>query len=482
MQIYSLNLNNKSDNKIPCKNTTKNSLSFDGALTRLAEKSPNVSPGLMRAMNGIYKRDKGIVGVFPPEFVASIKTNLQNTNSSKSISQCIQETKDVFAEVARLFNQIEKSSIANTERQIQKINFNKYIKLLREKLQIMFSPNYIKSIRLNSRIKKRTAPDKKIIKDIEKKASLILENGLNHSKVISENTKVIVKRLDDGKIGTAYKISFIDRNHNKLFKDKVIKYYKNLNDLNVINIDLALKEFELVKGNYDKAASAISKMYDILIKRGLEKGINLKEAALSQIAKFRNTNRDEYISILKERFQKQLPKIESVHGVNKEANIGNYVRKNSGHGLQHSDLIEYFYTDLNNNYALLDFSDSKTLGPISKVVDYESLGVRPEDNVMLSKFYNYVDGRMIDYGGFKVSNQTLANNKVARRVYKIIKHINLKDPQQTLNARILKYNEIYSKAIDNAISQSSDVILGLNEARALIPENKQYLLYGKNNL
>ncbi len=459
-------------------NNKTESIAFKGALTRIAQKTPNVSSDMMRALKGVHIREKGFVGIFPQEFLQAIRNNLGSSVSRQKIKESVEGTKAAFSKAAKLFEEIEKLTLENIDAQVNKLDLNKSLDILKQRLELSLSPNLNKIEKWEKKIRKLVLPNKDIIHQVEKNASEILEKELKKNNVLSESARVVVKRLDNGKFGTAYKISFLDEKNQKLFKDKVMKYYKKsdyitkLDVLNKYNTNLNLKDAELIHLNYDKVVSSVGKMFDLFIKKGLKDGPILKHKVLSQIDMVKNMPMDEFVSNLNRRIQGQKISAESKYGINKEANFGNYIRKNIGHNLQHTDLVQYHYTDLNSNYALLDFSNSKTLGSVRSSVDYKSLGIENTDMAL-----NFVDNRLIDYGGFITNNPILSNNPVSRRIYKKIKQINYKNSETETMERIAKFNELYDKAIKNKLPQSSDVLIGLDEAKLLIPENKRHLLY-----
>lgn len=492
MQVFSINYQEQ-QNKVGKQSTLKycvlplKPIVFEGALTRLAKKTPNVSPDLMRAMNGIYKRDNGFVGVFPPEFINAIKTNLGEFCSPQKIKDCIEGVKKTFAESTKFFDKVENETNKNIENYYQNLNYKTFLKAQIQDVKQKISTNFEKQAKACKKFNDKFLPDNEFIQKIEKQLSNIIESGFKKNKIIPNDATVIVKKLDSGRYGTAYKISFIDKNNKIILKDKVIKYYKNLETNNLVSVNWGLKRFEIIKGNYNEFTSFskrilnilsfAEKTFKILSKKNIIGFEKYKNAYLSELKKYKSRTIDEQKEILIDRVKNNLKNNEKTQGINRETNIGNYIKKAYGNNLQRSDLIEYYYSDLNNNYALLDFSSYNNLGIVTKKVDYDSLGIEPKDIVMVSKFTNFVDNRLVDYGGFEVTNEVLAENSVARRIYKKIKHIGSQDSEKTIQQRITSFNELWNKAINNKISQSYDVLLGLEEARKLIPKNKQTLLH-----
>lgn len=480
MQVFSINCQAQKNNVT--KRTSKNGMiasnqvTFEGALTRLAQKRPTVSAELLQAANGIFKRDNGFVGIFPPEFIRSIKKNLGEACSPQKIKESIKETKEAFAQVSKLLEQIEIETNKNIEKYTSELNFDKYIEEQKQKIQAVSSNDYEKNAKIYKKMKRQFLPDKNFIKEIEKQASNILERVFKKNKLIPIDAKIIVKRLEDGQFGTAYKIYFLDKSKKNIFKPKVLKYNKNSVNIDSARLKLGLRQFEIIKENYDKCLLLTTKFFDSLSSRETPEMKKYIDAYLFELNAFKNRTIEQQKEIFIEKLKKYRKESSNKHGITKEANTANYIRKALGNNLQNSTLITHYYSDLNNNYALLDLSNYGILGPVTKEIDYDSLGIIPEDIVMISKFTNFVDGRLIDYGGFKINNKILAENPIARRIYKKIKHISAGEPAEKTQKQIDRFNEIYEQASANKISQSSDVLLGLNEARKLIPIDKQNLL------
>lgn len=479
MQICSINYNGQKTEFLPHTKKSSKQMVFEGYLTRLAQKRPTISADLLDAANKVYTRDNGIVGVFPPEFVKAIKVNLGDECTSQRIKECIEGTKATFAEATKLFKNLEEEGIKIQEKWINELSLSKYYNFTKKELEKIYSTNSSKAINIDMQLKKKLLPKKITIKQIEIQASKIIENGLKENKCITENSKIIIKRLDDGKFGTAYKISFYDKNNNKIFKDKVIKYYKNLKIVNAIKVKQGVKIFDIINNNYTNAIIAVEKILKNFLKKKYIDTEKFKKVNTQEIRQFINRTKECQEEILKKAYNDDLIQVMKKHGINKETNIGNFIKKASGHNLQKTDLISFYYGDLNKNYALLEYSSNNNLGLVVKKVDYDTLGVIPNDINKVNSLLNFVNGRLIDYGGFEITSKILAENPVARRIYKKVKHIEGKDSVQK---RINRINELYEKALKNKLPQSSDVISGLKESVRLIPEDKQGELILYNNI
>lgn len=455
-------------------------IAFEGALTRLAQKRPTVSTDLLQAANKVHTRDNGFVGIFPPEFIQAIKKNLGDDCCPQKIKECIEGTKATFADVTKLFEQIDVKINTNIEKHTQNLNYKAILKkqLQRIKQKVFINPE--KMVKFYQKMETKFLPDKNFITSVENHASNVLEAGLKKNKLVPDNSKIIVKRLKDGCYGTAYKIDFTDEKNCNIFKSKVIKYYKNLGMRDLVNLNFQLKNIEIIKENYDtfvpiikcvfKIASSIQKIFKISSKRNIKSFTEDKITYFSDLSQLKNRTMEQQKNITLERMKSEMEERYRMHGSCRETNIENYIRQASGNDLRKSDLIKYYYTDLNHNYSVLDFSSYKNIGPTSKKVDYDSLGVEPTDIKKTGFFTNLIEGHLIDYGGFEIRNKVLGENPVARRVYKKIKHIEGKNSTQR---RIDRINELYEKASKNKLPQSSNVLLGLTEARKLIPENHQ---------
>lgn len=448
-----------------------NPIAFGGGFTRVLQKRPTLSPALIQMAKDIYTRDKGFGGIFPCEFVNAIKNNLK-THDKNQIKICVEGVRETFAKATELFNKIDEETNKNIESYIDEYNFNDCIRVFLEKikikLQVLTCPSLALKSMKKAKDKNKAAPE--FIKDIEKQVADALNCGLKKYRLIPEDSTVFVNRLDEGRFGTAYEISFICRNKNVL-RSKVIKYYKNLYANIPFRVKLALKREDIINGEYHKVLSFFKELFKIFPSHK-----TIKKSS-SESVEFKKDNLAKKIT---EQITMQLKRGEYKHGKKKEANVGNYIMKASGHDLQRSDIISYFYTDLEHNYALFEFCSYDNIGPVTKKVDYDSLGITPKDIVGLSKLKNFLCGRIIDIGGFEVTNKVLAENKVARRTYKKIKHITGRNPKNVVQQRVKRFNELYKTAQHNKLPQSSDILLGLEEARRLIPRNKRKSLFNKS--
>lgn len=452
--------------------TPQNALSFQGALTRFAQKRPTISADLLQLKCEHYTRDKGIVGVFPPEFVNAIKKNLVTDCSPQKIKECIEGAKETFITVSKVLEKVETKILDNQEKNIQKMELNNFLEELKENIRWkVLADDSEEQIKLQNRLIKKFTPSKFFIKRVELEASKIFEMGLKQNKIIPKDARVIIKRLDDGNTGAAYKISFINKNKQKVFTDKVMKYYKNMDTIFNNKFKMAMKKFSVVNENAEVISSKIEEVFDLFPEKKYPKMAGIKKTVVSEIELLKNKTADEYKELLLKKIKEQKEIYKSGNGMHKEAILTNYTRKSIGHKLKNSDLVNLFYIDLNNKYSILDFSSLENLGPITKKNDYELLGFNFTD--IIEDVHNFEDGRLIDYGGYKITNTLLAENPVARRTYKKINHIEGKDCIQN---RINRINELYKKASKNELPQSFDVILGLKEAGKLIPRDKQKLL------
>lgn len=470
---YNPKINNTEKNALYYKATSKAFIPFEGALTRFAQKSPTISADLLQLKSEFYTRDKGIAGVFPSEFLKAIKKNLGAECCPQRIKECIEGVRATFAATAKILEKVEDKILQNQEKSISDMNLNNFLKELKENIQWkVLDDDSSDQIKLQNRIIKKHTPKKTFIKKIEIEAGKILEAGLKQNNIIPNDAKVIINRLDDGNTGTAYRIAFINKNHQKIFADKVIKYYKNMDAIFNNRFNAALKRFSIIKKNSDVITSKITKVFNLFSDKKFPKISAIKQNVMSEIEIFKKINFDEYKNLMLKKIQDQKEIYKSENGMHKEAVLANYTRKAIGHKLDSSDLIKLCYVDLNNKYAILDFSSLENLGPITKKNSYEPLGFNFTD--IIEDVHNFVEGRLIDYGGYKITNTILAENPVARRIYKKIKHIEGKDATQK---RIDRINVLYQQASQNKLSQSSEIILGLKEASKLIPEDKQKLLF-----
>ena len=272
-------------------------------------------------------------------------------------------------------------------------------------------------------------------------------------------------------------MSCTDKNNNKVFTDKVIKFYRNKEEKDSINTEIELLNYRMIK-SHKIIVGLVSKLLNIaFVKTGiLDKKIFNKIIGekLAQIeacpmaADYKNivTNQEE---------KKNRNIYKKYHGVYREANIALYIQKNIGHRLKNSDAIDFYFSNPKYQYSVFEFSDKDTLGEVRKHNIISDLGIRTNDTEFNNRKKNYVADRLIDYGDFKPINKTLIDSKVARRYYKKIKNVSGKGDDKYI-AQMLLLSHYYSLALNNKIPNSKEVLAGLNEALSLLPEKYRKLV------
>lgn len=441
----------------------QNRPSFNGALTRYAVRHPLSDSITLQRVSEVFTRDENFIGVFPREFIKAIKKNLFNP-SKNDIAESVSLAKQAFREAGSVFKEHASEIIKRHKDYCANFNLDTYYQFETTRLALRVAEDKSKALEIFNKERDSFLPSAEFIQDIETRAAEVLERGLKKANVLPAGSKVEVKRLNEGNFGTAYQVSFLDPNGNKLFKDKVIKYYKTFEDVHQCFYDIDIKKYHIIKEHYPEILKFQTRMFNEHPERN-NPVMQEKFAKYAQeIDTIFNMPFDQYEARTKEKF-KGIASIIENNGIQREALVAGYISHAVGHDLSKSDLIKYHYTDLNSNFALEDYASTESLGAVTKHVDYGSLGISPIDIKGFSAFYNFVAGRLVDYGNFSTDSQNLALNAVARRIYKKIKHISGKTEEETNTNRLKKINELQSMAISNEIGQNSDVFVGIAEAK-----------------
>lgn len=301
------------------------------------------------------------------------------------------------------------------------------------------------------------------------------------SRTIYEDDKFIQKLVDvypraDSKVGALPKqileiIKSRVENHSKV--SEVINHVQtSFSELS----DILRERVESLKKLESKASiffTEAMRKNGIISKNASVKVKYIDEGSFGEVYNitFRNENGKRLFSdkALKVYY---LDKQDNFSGVNAEANSALYLKKSVGHPLLKSNLIPPYFFDLRRKFALFEMAND-TLGFSTKRTDFKGLGVSHTD---LAREANFVCGRIVDFGDIKVKNPIVVANKVARRIHKKISSIKSGCPETQTSMRVSLWKRYYSLAITNKLPQRNDVLIGLKEARELIPITERNLL------
>lgn len=448
---------------------------FQAKLVNFTPKPPANTFDMLETIGKVYVGGQDSIGIFPHEFMSAIRKNTGGTFSSKKAKECVAGVKETFAQGVQILRQIDDEINKTRESFIDNMNLEQLLGYMKQELSWRVLDDGEKAIPLQQKSKKQFDPAASFTERIEAQAAAILEQGFKKNKLIPADAKVRVTRLDAGRAGTGYKVSVVDKDDRKIFKDKVIKVYKNLDPFNQHKFKFCLRKFILLKGNYDSAKAQIDKMYSAYPEQKFPRIKGLKQQVSEELEYIANTSLEQYSKKVASTVREQQHDFDKNNGLLAEAIIANYVREKAGIDLTSTDLIKYFYTDFKHKYALTEFSSCENLGPVRRSIINKIPGIQFTD-INDTKMVNYIDGRLIDYGQFLIDDNILSENSVARNIYNKISRIQTTDSETTTEKRIQKFNQIYLQALRQQFPKSFDMLLGLFKAKELIPEDKRCLL------
>lgn len=144
------------------------------------------------------------------------------------------------------------------------------------------------------------------------------------------------------------------------------------------------------------------------------------------------------------------------HGNYTEINRAMYWRKNAG---INQKVISYF-GDINAGYMVNEYIGRKTPEYKGKIVPEEIFGLENFDSESIANGHNKIKGYQIDYGGLKVQNHLLAENKTVRYVYKKLYY----------TEEDKKWQAFLAFLNDKKYKHNNDIRLGLVSAISILPE------------
>ena len=439
----------------------QNNVSHKG-ITRVLKKNPFIYNEVTApVMNG-----EKLVGKIPPDFLKLLKKN--------DVRQAFSGIDSTISNSFGTFSFLESYINTRIKSYVNKLSFPQFIRFSIEQIKYLC---HGKSIYDRNFLFHSIGLDENFIKTTEKTLTNDLKKGFVQSKLINEDDTLAVELHDFGGFGTIYKMSCTDKNNNKVFTDKVIKFYRNKEEKDSINTEIELLNYRMIK-SHKIIVGLVSKLLNIaFVKTGiLDKKIFNKIIGekLAQIEACPTAA--DYKNIVTNQEEKKNRNIyKKYHGVYREANIALYIQKNIGHRLKNSDAIDFYFSNPKYQYSVFEFSDKDTLGEVRKHNIISDLGIRTNDTEFNNRKKNYVADRLIDYGDFKPINKTLIDSKVARRYYKKIKNVSGKGEDKYI-AQMLLLSHYYSLALNNKIPNSKEVLAGLNEALSLLPEKYRILV------
>lgn len=146
------------------------------------------------------------------------------------------------------------------------------------------------------------------------------------------------------------------------------------------------------------------------------------------------------------------------HGPYIETNRATYINKH----FLHSQYAKFYFSDLNNNYMIIQFIDKNTDKP-KATINEQDHGFQYNDLGDKEK-YNLINNYLIDYGSISIKSKILANNKTAQWVHnKVV-------DKKTSTGNHKEWDKLYKLALQNKVPNCHDILLGLVDTVRYLPE------------
>lgn len=373
------------------------SLNFLG-LTKTAKSRVFIEPKLLQKINGVKNTD--IVGEPPREFILALKkAGFNKEDTGKEIKKLMNSFTLAAAELrAAEENYTEK----------QDFQFLEFARILEDKLE---TGNPFEAQKLFQRLL-RIQGSYATFAPVSDKAASHIDKAFKEAGVLPRDGKTSLDFVSEGGRGYAFKVSFLDKNGEKVFHDKILKLYRS--PMSVVTKQMAKtvdryindepdEYFRLCREKmteyYDANAYYIQNYYNlpkkVLVACKVDDYMLLVEdfqrrnkgKSFEDFYKYYNDFANEFVAG------------DINHGVCAEANTATYIKNKVGN-IQEYDYIEPWFFNLKTGYSLFEMSDDALLKP-EKELDLSKYGLYHSD--LEFNRGNIVKGRVIDYGGIRLA-------------------------------------------------------------------------------
>lgn len=248
------------------------------------------------------------------------------------------------------------------------------------------------------------------IQKIHKNATGKIKEAM--ADILPEDAEVKLSFLGGGAFGRGYRLEFLDNKGKKIFKDRVMKVYRDSEFFSYLLAEIGLKQIEML------SQMTVDELYSFFMKNNslFRRAVgNGSEQEIKEYIEMFKTSCENIPS--KDELRKGLQIIfdcQDTHGVAAEANSSAYIRNALGHSLHNTNLNKQDMFDLGHKFSISPYSDD-SLPEITKEIDFSKLGIIPTD--IEQNASNTVAGRVIDIGGIQKEVEELTD-KIIRRYYK----------------------------------------------------------------
>ncbi len=439
---------------------TNNQKIYFGGITHILKNSPGLSEDFI--CKNIPETYAKPIGRIPNEFIRILKKNKPN-----EFKRGIQDILNVFEEAYPICTKLENY--------IQK-HINDFYKNLEPDEYFTFALKQIKAVAMGQDhlnhefLCKNTKLDQNIINQILNELTNLFRKNFTEAKIISPKDSLKVELIDWGAFSTAYKVSCQDSANNKIFSEKVLKFYRDRKQYKETGLSIEKAHYRIIKQYPKQVNNLLNYLIENYVNTGKIQKNLFEKVILQKINNIINSqSENEFIVLFINAKQDiETSRLNKIHGIFQEANSGLYILKNIGKPARQMDVVDFYIADLKNRCALYEYADPNLAQKQISKCTYSTLGLQNNDIQINGHIKNFVAGKLVDYGGFYISNKILVNSKIVRRYYKKIYNVN-KTGAQKIEERIRLLNYYYDLATKNKISHKNEVIIALIEAKKLIP-------------
>ena len=340
-------------------------------------------------------RQSDIAGTMPYDLTKRIVLNASNKaeikedikTAIKSFQQAVVELREGEKILQKMLPEIINADfITQSKKHLDNGGINEYVEFLNKTFSY-------------------EALSKKQLETLENQASQTIKNALVNMGALNDSDAIKINFLASGSFGHAFNISFSDKNGNKLIHDKTIKIYRNRELEQEIRERIDKKEQEL---KYAQSFDDYFTLRYTELINTMPKGIILTQELYDAFKAACLIKYNEAQSMIKDDFEFKFEDDYALdiedecideHGCFAEANRALFI-KNKIPNMKTTNLIEPFFFDLKNRFALFETADDE-LGKVKKEIDLKKLNLKHSD---INNPDNIINGRLIDYGGITKIN------------------------------------------------------------------------------
>ncbi len=343
---------------------------------RIYEKSETIA-----AMVEAYPRSNGRVGNLPKEIIAAMK---KAENAATDLSRRIEVFIDGLTSTAKSLKRVDRAHF----KALGELDFKAIYEDAASKVE---NPQEFMDY-LNKFNVVRNHLSAAIIEKNEKRAAGILTRAAKKAGVLPRGGHAEIRFMDNGFFGCIYQVSFVDKCRNKIYSDKVIKVYKDMNLSQAFNI-------KIQKGVIRHQKTMTMEHLTASIEVGLKKQIPPSAADEKEVYELAKMSaRDIKSTKMKdaaEFIRKSFARYSDSHGQIPEANRAVFLKRALG-DMRETNVVTPYIFDTKSGYGLAEMAND-SMPAVKRKLNAEKLGIFLGDAEFNPA--NQVAGRIIDFGG-----------------------------------------------------------------------------------